>query len=875
MLWFERLRLLLPWNRRERAQSLEEELRIHEEMERADGLRIDCGSALRVKENAREIWTFGALERFAQDLRYTLRSLGRAKSFTAVAVLSIALGCAAATAIFSLVDGIVLKPLGYREPGKLVFLREFDPPLAHMYPTVPVNIQHFLYWRDHSHLFESMAATSSGKATLTERGDPERIDTANVSASLFHVLGVEPLMGRAFLPGEDQAGRNNIVIITDSLWRRRFGGSREALNGKILLNGTPYVIVGILPPDFHFPRNDDLGPLTQFGKNTEIFRPLGAVNQGWGGDLDYAVIARLTPGHSLAQGLAELNLLQQQITLAHPESRNIQCVGKPLQDTIAAPASTGLYVLLGAVLVLMLIVCVNLANLVFARTNVRTRELSIRTALGAGRGRIIRQVLNETLFLGIAGGLLGIAGASAALRAFIAYAPINIPRLDEVQIDWRVVAFSLGLSLIAGLLSGVIPALRIARVDPQDALKAASHNASGSRRDLRMREILVGAEVALSAMLLVCAGLLVGSLRQVLHIDRGFTVQRALTFSMQLPGSYKQAPDRVRFFDRLLTSLGEIRGVEAAAFVVKLPLSGESQVNSIHLEGASDSALDPATREMIFANVRDISPDYFHAMGMALVTGRIFEQRDREHPVAIVSARLAARLWPDRDPIGQRFSTGSLVGTVDVVGVVQDVHNAKLEKDPTLMVYVPYWRKNAPSSGDIVVRTTIDPLSIMTEVRRRVWSVDPTVPITQMRTIDSLVSEATSQRRFQMEIVLGFASAALLLALIGIYGVVAYNAAQRRFEMGLRAALGARPRDLLGLMTATGWRPILWGLLVGLAGAMACGRLLRGLLYGVSPLDPATLLSVALLLGAAGALACWLPGRAVSRVDPATILRYE
>jgi predicted permease len=875
MLWFERLRLLLPWNRRERAQSLEEELRIHEELERADGLRIDPGSAMRVKEIAREVWTFGALERFAQDLRYTLRSLGRAKSFTAVAVLSIALGCAAATAIFSLVDGIVLKPLGYREPGKLVFLREFDPPFAHLYPTVPVNIQHFLYWRGHAHLFESMAALSSGKATLTERGDPERIDTANVSANLFHVLGVEPSMGRAFLPGEDQAGRNNVVIITDSLWRRRFGVSREALNGKILLNGTPYVIVGILPPDFHFARNDDLGPLTQFGKNTEIFRPLGAVNQGWGGDLDYAVIARLAPGHSLEQGVAELNLLQQQITLAHPESRNIRCVGKPLQDTIAAPASRGLYVLLGAVLVLMLIVCVNLANLVFARTNVRARELSIRTALGAGRGRIIRQVLNETLLLGIAGGLLGIAGASAALRAFIAYAPINIPRLDEVQIDWRVVAFSLGLSLIAGLLSGVIPALRIARVDPQDALKAASHNASGSRRDLRMREILVGAEVALSAILLVCGGLLAGSLRQVLHIDRGFAVQRALTFSMQLPGSYKQAPDRVRFFDRLLSSLGEIRGVEAAAFIVKLPLSGESQVNSIHLDGGSGSALDPATREMIFVNVRDISPEYFRAMGMALVKGRIFEQRDREHPVAIVSARLAARLWPDRDPLGQRFSTGSLVGKVEVVGVVQDVHNAKLEKDPTLMVYVPYWRKSAPSSGDIVVRTTIDPLSIMTEVRRRVWSVDPSVPIAQMRTIDSLVSEATSQRRFQMEIVLGFASAALLLALIGIYGVVAYNAAQRRFEMGLRAALGAQPRDLLGLMTTTGLRPILWGLLAGLAGAAACGRLLRGLLYGVSPLDPATLLSVALLLAAAGALACWLPGRAVSRVDPATILRYE
>jgi predicted permease len=872
MLFLQRLLLLLPWRRSARNQSFEEELRFHEEMAWAEGM--PSVNSMRAKEGARDVWTFAAVERFMQDLRYTLRSLGRAKSFTVVSVLSLALGCAAATAIFSLVNGIVLKPLAYRDPGKLVFIRQLVPSLQYLYPTLPVNMQHFLYWRDHTQAFQSMAALRSGKATLTERGDPERIDVAFVSASLFHVLGIDPAMGRAFLPGEDQKGRTGVAVITDSLWRRRFGSSPDALNAKILLNGVPNVIVGILPPEFRFPRNDDLGPLAQFGSNTEIFRPLEPVLYGWGGDLDYSVIGRLAPGRSVEQGLAELNILEGQIAAAHPESKEIRCVGKPLQETLAEPASKGLYVLLGAVLVLMMIVCVNLANLVFARTNVRTRELSIRTALGAGRARIIQQVLNETLILGLAGGLLGIAGASAALRAFVVYAPVNIPRLDEVLIDWRVLAFSFALALAAGLLSGVIPALRIARADPQDALKSASHTSSGGRHELRMRECLVGAEVALCAMLLVCAGLLVGSLRQVLRIDRGFAVQRAITFAVQLPARYQKPEDRSQFFDRLLPSLAAIRGVDAAAFILKLPLSGESNVNQITLDGSSGNALDPITREMLFVNVRDISPDYFRAMGLALLKGRALELRDRGRAVAVVSGRLAAKLWPGRDPLGQRFRTGSGVGIVEVVGVVQDVHNAKLEKDPTLIVYVPYWRR-PPGSGDIVVRTTIDPQSLMTEIRRRVWSVDSTIPVAQMRTIDNLISDATAQRRFQMEIVLGFAAAALLLALIGIYGVVAYNATQRRFEMGLRAALGARPRDILGLMTSAGLRPIAWGLLVGLSGAAVCSQLIRGLLFGVSPLDVTTLGSVALLLGTAGALACWLPGRAVSRVDPATVLRYE
>jgi putative ABC transport system permease protein len=392
---------------------------------------------------------------------------------------------------------------------------------------------------------------------------------------------------------------------------------------------------------------------------------------------------------------------------------------------------------------------------------------------------------------------------------------------------------------------------------------------------MRLREFLVGTEVALSVILLVCAGLLLGSLQNVLNIDRGFAVHRAIAFGIRLSDvNYKSPSQRAQFYDRVLSALKGIPGVDSSAYILRLPLTGESNVNGITLEGANRSALDPLSNETILVNVRDVSADYFRAMGIPLLKGRLLEPRDGTRAVALVSGRLAAKLWPGQDPLGKRFTTGSRVGTVEVAGVVQDVHNAKLEQDPTLVVYVPFWQR-ARLFGDIVIRTTVDPVSLMPEVRRRIWSIDSTVPVAQMRTIDDLVSEATSQRRFQMQIVLGFASAALLLALIGIYGVVAYNAAQRRFEMGLRAALGAQPSQILGLMTASGLRPIGWGLLAGLAGAAVCGRLVRALLFGVSPVDAMTMVVVTLLLGATGALACMLPGRSASRVDPSTILRYE
>jgi putative ABC transport system permease protein len=424
------------------------------------------------------------------------------------------------------------------------------------------------------------------------------------------------------------------------------------------------------------------------------------------------------------------------------------------------------------------------------------------------------------------------------------------------------------------LLSGLIPALRITRMDPQEVLKAATHNSTGTRQDLRLREIMVGIEVALSAMLLVCAGLLVTSLQRVLHVDRGFGAQHAVTFGIQLPSHFREKPERVKVFDRLLDTLSAIPGVDSVGSVAGLPLMGESSVNPITLEGAKSAVLDPLSKETLFINGRDSSPGYFRAMGIALLKGRIFEPRDRGRSVAVVSARLADNLWPNQSPLGKRFNAGFGLGTLEVVGVVQDVHNTKLEKAPTHIVYFPYWLRGR-GYGDIVVRTSLDPQSLMPEIRRRVRSIDPALPVAQMRTLDRLVSDATADRRFQMQIVVGFASAALLLALVGIYGVVAYSAAQRRFEMGLRAALGARPRDILGLMATAGMRPIAWGLLAGLAGAIACGRLLRGLLFGVTPLDAVTLVSVTLLLGTAGAVACWLPGRAVARVDPATVLRYE
>jgi predicted permease len=886
MYWLRRILLILPGRRRARALELEEELRTNlslavddaasSGLSRSDAERTarrDFGSLTRAQEEARAVWLPG-WDTLSQELRFAARTIRRSPGFTAVAVLSLALGTGAATALFSLVDTVTLRPLAYRDPGRLVFIREVVPPLAHIYPTVPVNLQHFGTWRQQARSFETLSALRSDSVTLLSGGDPVVIGAAAVSANLFDALGVQPEIGRAFLEGDDTQGKPRTALISDGLWRRRFGAAPSVVGSAIQFEGFVCTVAGVLPPSFRFPKKGDLGPLTGFAERTDVFLALQDDSRGWGGDYDYSVFGRLRPGVTLSQASAELNVLESGINMEHNlEETGLHVQIRPLQEVIGSPVRTGLAVLLAAVLVLVLIVCVNLANLLLARASARAREFALRMALGASRRRLVFSALVETLLLSCAGGVLGVIAAQLAVRAFVRTSPVDLPRLDEVRIDAVVLAFAFGLSLAAGLLFGLLPALRLSRTDPQSALRGAAHNIAGARPGLQLREWLVGSEVALSTVLLVLAGLLVTSLWHVLRVDRGFAIESALDIRLELPSRYRAVEDRAAFLDRAAGRLRTLPGVRPAAVASKVPLTGESNVNSVHLPDGD--ALDPVTRQLVMVNGRYISEDYFSALGIPLLQGRAIESGDRDRNVAVISSRLAAKLWPGQNPLGKIIaSAGSFIQQVEVVGVVADVHSTQLERDPTLIVYFPFWKRSFQAS-DLVVRAASDPRLLAQQVRAALREIDPSLPAPKMRTMGDLVEESVAQRRFQMRVAAAFAGSALLLAALGIYGVVAYGVSLRRRELGVRLALGARIGQVYRLVVWQGLRPVSLGLLAGVLAATAVGRLVRSLLFGVGTADGWILGIAAAGFACIATLACLAPAYSAVRIDPAQVLRDE
>ena len=872
MYWFRRMLLWLPGRRKARARDLEEEMRANLALAMGDAqsqreARRDFGSLTRAREEARAVW-FPGWDVLSGDLRFAARTLMRAPVFTLVAVLSLALGTGAATALFSLVDTVVLKPLAYREPGRLVFVREVVVPLAHVYPTLPVNFQHYKFWRGEVRSFDGLAAIRGNTTTLRTSNEAEVIGMAQVTANLFDVLGVQAQRGRTFDAEEDQPSKNIVVVITDGLWRRRFGGSESIVGQTIRLGDSQCTVVGILPPTFHFPRKGDLGPLAAMPERSEVFLPIQSYSPGWGGDFDYIVFGRLHRGVALAQGTAELNLLEGRIAAEHNLAAGLHVIARPLQEAISSPVRTSLAVLLAAVLTLVLIVCVNLANLLLARGSARAREFSLRIAIGASRGRLLISALVETLLLACMGGALGVVAARAAVGLFVRTASVSLPRLDEVQVDGRVLAFAFALTLGCGLLFGLLPALRLSRTDPQWVLRGASHTSSGSRQGLRLREWLVGGEVALSTLLLVLAGLLVSSLWHVLGVDRGFRGD-ALAVSLNLPARYQQPKDRAGFFDLVMQRLRALPGVRSVAVANKVPLTGESNVNHVRPQ---ERDIDPKISELVMVNVRFISEDYFAALGIPLVRGRVLEPADRERDVAVISARLAAKVWPGQDPIGKTlWNSGSRIKKAEVVGVVGDVHTSQLENDPTLMFYTPFWKQPWQVSEVVVRGERVTP----EEVRRTIQGIDSGIPAPKMRTMDEIVSESVAQRRFQMRVAAAFAVSALLLAGLGIYGVVAYGVTLRRRELGIRMALGARAGEVRLLVVWQGLRPVTLGLACGLAGALAAGSLVRALLFGVSATDGLTLGGVAAGLALVATLACLMPAHSAARIEPGRVLRED
>jgi len=812
------------------------------------------------------------LDTLVGDFRFALRSLRKDRSFSAVAIATLALAIGANTAVFSLADGIILRPLAYRESTRLFAIHEVVPKFAHFAPLIPVNAMHFAEWRKNVKSFEELALVGGMTFNLTGSGEPERLPAARVSPSLFHILGVQAEIGRTFVEEEDRPAHDQVVVLDHELWQRRFAGDRGVIGRKIMLDGKPFEVVGVLPAGFRFPKISQLFAMTIAEERPQLWKPFALRKEEMDpfGDFNFACIARLRPGISPSRALAELNATQAAIVRGAPEKLELFASIVPLQDQITSRARSGLELLLAAVLAVLLIACVNIANLLLARAAARRREIAIRSALGAATTRLVRQVLVESVVLAGLGGALGMAIAYGAIRVMLAYAPLDLPRMDEIHVDARVLLFNVAISLLAGLLFGLLPAWRFSKADPLDAMRSGTRGAGGGHVSAKLRSLLVSLEAGLSVMCLIAAGLLVHSFVKLLHVDKGFQSDRVITVDLNLSGDrYSDGAKREALARALVERVGPLPGVISAGVSDHLPLTGEGGNTLVGIEGSNLPLM-----ERPLVDVRSVNPDYFRTMGIPLVSGRLFSERDRGHKVTLIAAITAARLWPGVNPVGKRLRAGDDSSPLlEVVGVVGDVRGVSLNRPPNMTLYQPYWQR-LYNQISVTARTAGNPLATASSMRAAIRQVDPELPMPAFRSMDEVVSESLAQRRFQMTLVLLFAAAAMLLASLGIYGVVSYSVTQRTAEIGLRMALGANPGRIQRMVLGQGMAPVGIGVAAGVAGSLLLGRVIGTLLFGVTAQDPATIAAVVLLLGAVAAVASYLPARRATHVDPMTALRW-
>ena len=867
----------MKWGRRN--DELDEEIRAHLAMAAQDRMargesaadaarnaRRELGNETLIIEITREMWGWTAVERLRQDLRYAFRQMRRKPGFTAIAVLSLALGLGAATAMFSIVNGVLLQPLAFREPARLYVARTVPPPEAHLDRDLPVNARHFHEWREHCHACESVALVQMDDLTLVGAGDPVKLPALRISSNFFSTLGIQPALGRGFLPEEESSV--GPVILSDTLWRSRFGADAGIPGRKIQLNGEPHTVVGVLPRHLALPRGDQWGAYFGPAEEPLLFEPLGfhADSQKAAGNLNYTAVVRLKPGVAPAHAIAELNSLLADFVRQYRLTTKTTLL--PLLQQVTRRARTALWMLLGAVAAVLLIVCVNVGNLMLVRTAGRYREAGVRLALGAGRTRLFGQVLKEALVLVAAGGCLGMMLSYAGLRAFTAAAPIDLPRLEEVQMDWRVLLFALAATTFSTVACGLAPAWRLSRIEPLDSLKAASAGHTEAGRKLRFREMLVSFEVALSAVLLSAGALLLASFVRLTHVDKGFVTAHVITQDISFLSPKYAHGGRDRVIRLMMERLGRIPGVGAVGAASRLPLRGEDWVS-----GLLDS--DARTQENAIANFRFVTPGYEKAIGIPLQQGRWFNDADWSRPVAVISSRAARQLWPNGNAIGKRVQgIGPGKPALEVVGVVAEVPAGPLDQSWPMMVYEPY-PLISPVAMSFAVRAAGDPAVLARSVRSVLSAIDPEMALPPARTMDQILDASIATRRFEMRLIVAFALLALLLAALGIYGVISFAVARRTPEIGIRVAMGARPGQIMSMMLRQGIWPVLRGLAAGLVIALLAGRLLASELYEIRPDDPRPLSVVALALLLTAVAACWAPARRATCVDPVGALRSE
>ena len=807
------------------------------------------------------------MDTLLRDLRYAVRMLANRPSFTVVAVLALALGIGANTAIFSVVNAVLLRPLAYKEADRLLMVWENHE--AREGPkTEWTSPPTFGDWRDQNQVFDSISAFQFWLPTVTGSSEPESLNGAAVSHDIFQTLGVDPSLGRSFRAEEDRAGGERVVLLGHGLWKRRFGADASILNRTITLNGEPYTVIGVMPEGFRFP----------IISNAEAWTPLQQrLNPDCGrGCYTLRTVARLKPGVTIERARQEMGSLAEGLAEKYPEANiNVGITLVPLHEQIVGQLKPMLLVLLGAVGFVLLIACANVANLMLARAATREREIAIRTALGASRARLVRQLLTESLLLALMSAALGLLLAFWLVDVMVAFSPEGTPRIDEVSIDIMVLGFTLAVAVITGLVFGLVPALSATRPNFSQSLKEGKGTDTSSGKKAA-RSTLVVAEVALALMLLIGAGLLIKSFANLLHVDPGFNPANVMTLQLNLPVTrYPEGRQVSAFYADLLGRIKSIPGVESVAAGSALPLAGNDTDVSFFIEGRPA----PGPGEKQAAWYSRVTPDYFHTMGIGMVSGRPFDERDQANSprVVIVSETLARRYWPGEDPVGKRLSLG---GNPDkpnwreIVSVVRDVKQFGIDADARPTIYIPH----AQASNrfmTVTVRTTAEPTSIISAVRSQIAGLDSELAISNISSMQELVATSIAPSRMIMMLLAVFAGLALILAAVGIYSVIAYGVTERTREIGIRMALGAAKRDVLKLIVGRAAMLTLAGVALGLAGAFALTRFMKSLLYEVDTFDPVTFAGISLLLVGVALLASYIPARRAAKVDPMVALRYE
>lgn len=828
---------------------------------------LEVGNVTAVREQVRGSGWEHFLSELFTDLRYGLRRLGRNPGFAALSILTLALGIGASTAIFSAVNPILFRPLPYPDAGRIISV--WDQAAGGV--RLDLTFASFRELTTRGRSLDTAAVTRPWQPVLTGQAEPERLDGQRVSAGYFSVLGVRPALGRDFDEAEDRLNGPDVVIISDGLWQRRFAGDRGILDRAITLNGRSFAVIGVLPPGFE----NVIAPDAVAWAPLQYDASLPAQGREWGHHLQ--MLARLRAGSSVEDADRELDGIAagpvREFARMPWASMSEGLVTNPLQEDVTRAVKPALLAVLGAVLLLLGIACVNVTSMLLARGAKRQGEFVMRAALGAPRMRLVRQLLTESLLLAVIGGLLGLFVAEAGVRAFVALSPAGLPRADAIEVNGAAFAFALILSTITGILAGLVPALHAGRADPRLGPSQASRHATAGHQTAR--RALVVAEVALALMLLIGAGLLLRSLQRLFSVASGFDGSNLLTMQVHAAGPrYDDAAALSRFFDRAAEAVREVPGVERAAFTSQLPLSGDIEKYGVQWEANPDIAPDDDQSVFRYA----VSTDWFETMTIPLRGGRVLDLRDQSGPtMVVINEALARRRFPGGDAIGQRLHMGDANQPwYTVVGVVGDVKQASLDVSAGDAVYIPATQWYSPDRvRSLVVRTSTDPASLSLQVRNAIWSVDKDQPVARVATMEELIAVSAAERRFALVLFEAFAIVALILAAIGIYGVLSGSVAERTREIGVRTALGASRSGILSLILRQGLSLTGIGVVLGVAGALAATRVIETLLFGVSRLDPVTYLGVVALLTGTSLVACWLPARRAARVDPAVTLRSE